>query len=63
LPNIGTSTLKPRLRCYIAPSTVELTHSQANNDIVSFDATVKAEISIAAGYAFQAILTNSTPSY
>lgn len=63
LPVLGTSTLYPRLRVRIPPSTVEVTHSYDIDDLIMFDAKVNAEYSAVDNYMIECLLQNTTASY
>ena len=61
--DLGGSGLKPKLTITLAPSLFDITYSRGNNDITTFDATIKGEYSIADSYMIRAILINTISSY
>lgn len=63
LPVLGTSSLFPRIRFRVPPSTVELTHKNDLDDFIMFDAKIKCEYSFADGFMFQTLLQNTQTNY
>ncbi|MFM7852557.1 MAG: hypothetical protein ACKO96_11735, partial [Flammeovirgaceae bacterium] len=63
LPVLGTSSLFPRLRVRIPPSSVEVTTKIEKDGFVAFEAKGNSEYSIADAFAIQILLQNTTTSY
>ena len=63
LPLIGTSTTRrPRINFDIAPSVIEIKHSLPLDEFISFNATIKPELSTVDGFGIRTIVQNAIAS-